>query len=303
MKILITGGTGLIGSMLCAQLNAHSLFVLTRNTDNKLFSGSNHITPISYIEDVDFNDIDAVINLAGEPIAEKRWNEQQKQLIVQSRLGITQSLVSKINNCVNPPSVFISGSAIGYYGRQSPNLLIDESFEEAFIEFSHELCSMWENEALKTNQNTRVCILRTGIVLSKDGGALKKLLPSFKLGIGSVVADGRQLMSWIHIQDMVKGIIFLLENSTSNGIFNMTAPNAVNNHEFSKTLAAQLQRPCLLSMPAWVMKLLFGEMADLLIYGQGVYPKRLLGAGFNFDYPTLDKALNDLLRKKKRSKY
>lgn len=297
MKILITGATGLIGSALCKLLaDKHELIALTRNINKAKNTLPNSIIALDNLKDVNFDDLDAVINLAGEPIADKRWSAQQKQKIFQSRLAITEQIVNKINTSDTPPKVFISGSAIGFYGRQPAENVITESYSSTYPEFSHQLCKQWEELALQAHSpDVRVCLLRTGIVLSKQGGALDKMLPPFKLGVGGRMASGKQMMSWIHIDDMVNAIVFLLEDEKAHGAFNLTAPEPVSNTNFTQTLAKTLNRPALFPMPEFVLKLLFGEMSDLLVYGQNVIPEKLEQQGFKFKFKTLDTALNEIL--------
>lgn len=297
MKILITGATGLIGSALCKLLaDKHELIALTRNINKAKNTLPNSIDVLDNLEDLNFDDLDAVINLAGEPIADKRWSAQQKQRIFQSRLGITEQIVTKINASDAPPKVFISGSAIGFYGRQPAENVITESYSSTYPEFSHQLCKQWEELALQAQSpDVRVCLLRTGIVLSKQGGALDKMLPPFKLGLGGKMASGKQMMSWIHIDDMINAIVFLLDEPNAHGAFNLTAPEPVSNTNFTQILAKTLNRPALFPMPEFVLKLLFGEMSDLLIYGQNVIPKKLEQQGFKFKFKTLDAALNEVL--------
>lgn len=297
MKILITGATGLIGSALCKLLaDKHELIALTRNINKAKNTLPNSIIALDNLKDVNFDDLDAVINLAGEPIADKRWSAQQKQKIFQSRLAITEQIVNNINVSDTPPKVFISGSAIGFYGRQPAENVITESYSSTYPEFSHQLCKQWEELALQAHSpDVRVCLLRTGIVLSKQGGALDKMLPPFKLGVGGRMASGKQMMSWIHIDDMVNAIVFLLKDEKAHGAFNLTAPEPVSNTNFTQTLAKTLNRPALFPMPEFVLKLLFGEMSDLLIYGQNVIPEKLEQQGFKFKFKTLDTALNEIL--------
>ena len=301
MKILVTGGTGLIGQALILELikSDHKIVLLTRDKDR-----SRHcFTPpmphldsiVERLDDINFNTLDAVVNLAGEAIVNKRWSRKQKQKLCESRWQLTAKIVDKINAADNPPHTFISGSAIGIYGRQGERH-IDEGFHDFYPEFSSTLCQEWESIALKAQSDkTRVCLLRTGIVLDKQGGALAKMLPAFRLGLGGPIGNGQQGMSWIHIEDMVNLIIFLLVNESLKGAFNATAPNSVTNQIFSKTLADTLQKPCIFKVPAWVLKLAMGEMSDLLVYGQHVYPKKLLDAGFKFRYAELNMALKNLL--------
>ena len=297
MNILITGGTGLIGTKLVQFLNNHHhVTVLTRQLDKAYQINGHQVQAVTALSQINFNNIDTVINLAGEPIADKRWSAKQKQKIEQSRFTITQALVDGINAADTPPRTFISGSAIGYYGRQTTQ--VDESHTDYFDEFSHQLCKKWEQIALgaKTEQ-TRVCLLRTGIVLCDKGGALQKMLPAFKLGLGGPIATGQQMMSWIHIDDMISAILFILETPNLQGPINATAPNPVSNAQFSHLLAKTIRRPDFLTMPAAVLRLMFGEMADLLLHGQAVKPKALLDTGFRFHHPYLNEALQSLLTK------
>ncbi|MFY8273305.1 TIGR01777 family oxidoreductase [Pseudoalteromonas sp. SSDWG2] len=294
MNIFITGATGLIGTELYKHLlNHHSVTVLTRNPTKAYLKLGHRIEAVSDLEEVDFNNIDVVINLAGEPIVNKRWSKAQKIRLYNSRVTLTKDIAKRINAAQTKPKVMISGSAIGYYGRQAPETIINEEYERCYDEFSHTLCKDWEQAALEAD--TRVCLLRTGIVLSNCGGALQKMLPAFRFGLGGPIADGQQMMSWIHIDDMVQIIIHLMKEPTLRGPINATAPNPVNNEEFSKTLAQVLRRPAFFRMPEAVMRLLMGEMADLLLYGQSVYPKRMLSEGFRFRHPELKPALEQLL--------
>lgn len=293
MNILITGGTGLIGASLLNKLaDKHDLTILTKRAN--LYSDTANRHYVSDLEKVDFNKLNAIVNLAGEPIVNKRWSDEQKDILCASRWDTTQKLVDKINDAErDEPLRFISGSAVGYYGRQDQRP-ITESYNSCYAEFSHMLCQRWEQIALSA-QNANVALLRTGIVLSKDGGALKKMLLPFKMGLGGPVASGHQMMPWIHIDDMVNGILFLLEQPELTGPFNLTAPEAVTNREFSSTLAKVLGRPCLFTMPEFVLRLAMGEMADLLVYGQNPIPQRLQDSGFLFAHTKLNEALTDLL--------
>lgn len=291
MNILITGGTGLIGRALQQQwLPQHQLIVLSRKA-KQLQLADSQVRYISELNQADFNSLDAVINLAGEPIADKRWTETQKHKICQSRWQITEQLVDAIAAATTPPHTLISGSAIGFYGRQAAQE-ITEDYQEFYPEFSHDICAKWENLAQRAaSEQTRVCLLRTGIVLAEQGGALKKMLLPFKLGLGGPIGNGQQYMSWVHLQDMVRLIDFLLQHRELKGPFNAVAPKAVTNNVFAKQLAARLHRPAVLPMPAFAVKLLFGDMSEILLYGQRVVPKRLLEAGFSFNYPQLPGAL------------
>ncbi|MGO2128539.1 MAG: TIGR01777 family oxidoreductase [Pseudoalteromonas prydzensis] len=296
MHIFITGATGLIGSHLCPLLLAsHQLTVLSRDPAKATLLLGSAITAIDSLDKIDFNTVDCVINLAGEAIINKRWSDKQKQRLLDSRIQLTQQISTAIQHSQTPPHTFISGSAIGFYGRQD-NTPIDESFTAVTPEFSHKLCAQWEQAAYAAQSaNTRVCTLRTGIVLAKQAGALAKMLPPFKFGLGGPIGSSEQGMSWIHIDDMVQLILFVLVTMELSGPINATAPNPVSNKEFSRQLGKALARPAVIPMPSFILKLAMGEMADLLLYGQFVVPNKVLAQQFSFNYPTLPKALENLL--------
>lgn len=291
-SILITGGTGLIGRALIAKLSQqHALTVLSRDTKRAKRLLGNELKYITESELNSVDEFDAIINLAGEAIADKRWSQAQKDKICQSRWRLTQRLSDLINTATNPPGVFISGSAIGVYGRQG-DTVITEAFTDFNDEFTREVCQQWEDIA--QTANTRVCIMRTGVVLSAEGGALAKMLMPFRLGLGGPIGSGTQFMAWIHIEDMVNAIEHLLDNENTEGVYNFTSPNPNTNHFFSLALARRLERPCVFRVPAFVMKTLMGESSDLILYGQKVVPQRLQEAGFKFAFPILKDALADL---------
>lgn len=295
MKILITGATGLIGRALIAQWqDQHQLHILSRNAAKARQILAIDASYYQSVDDIDVNQLDAVVNLAGEPIADKRWTESQKQKICQSRWQLTEALAQKIQHCTTPPKVLISGSAIGFYGRQGSQVVTEEH-SSFYPEFSHDICARWENLAQRAaSAHTRVCLLRTGIVLSSKGGALSKMLPLFKLGLGGPIGDGQHMMSWIHLDDMVRLIDFLLHRDDLSGPFNATAPRPVSNKQFSQLLAERFGKKAPFTVPAFMLRLAFGEMSDLLLFGQNVQPKRLLDSGFQFHYPQLKEALNAL---------
>jgi len=290
--ILITGATGLIGRHLVKKLiGKYSITVISRDPSRaqRLLGKDIEAITLEALQNVDA--YDGIINLAGEPIADKRWTDKQKQIICDSRWDITTRIVDLINTAHNVPEVLVSGSAVGVYGRQG-DTPINEDFTDYNDEFSHRVCAKWEEIANRAE--TRVCILRTGIVLDDEGGALAKMIIPFRLGLGGPIGDGKQYMSWIHIDDMVKGIIHLLEHNNCAGPYNMTAPNPNTNGYFSLKLAKRLDRPCLFRVPAFVMKTLMGESSDLILTGQKVIPERLIAANFQFAYPTLIDALDAL---------
>lgn len=298
MQVLITGATGLIGKALVNLLLSKpgvEITVLTRSAEKAIRILGPNVTIVTRLSQQLIDQQHVVINLAGEAIADKRWTEGQKEKICQSRWHITEKLVELIKDSPTPPQTFISGSAIGIYGRQSI-LNIDEAFRDFHQEFSHHVCQRWEKIALQANSHTtRIVLLRTGIVLSKHGGALGKMMLPFKLGLGGKIASGQQYMSWIHIDDMVNAINFLIEDDTISGPVNMTAPKPVTNQTFSETFADVLSKPCFFTTPAFVLKLALGELSELLIHGQHVVPKTLLSNGFTFKYTELKPALLNLL--------
>lgn len=296
MHILMTGGTGFIGQAFINTFIAdYDFTVLTRDISNakNIFSHipADNIKFISQLYELPSAiHIDAVINLAGAPIMDKMWSANYKHILESSRWDITQELVDLITTKTMTPDVFISGSAVGVYGRQG-DLIIDEKHLEHYPEFSSKLCEHWEEIARTTCPFTRTLILRTGIVLDKNKGALKKMVYPFKLGLGGPIGKGNQYMSWIHITDMVAGIDFLLRNKSLHGAFNLTAPNPVTNQEFSTHLAACFNKKARFTTPSLLLRLILGERSDLIIYGQRVLPTRLLDAGFTFHSDTLEQAL------------
>lgn len=309
MHVFITGGTGLIGTALLAELLAqgHHVTALTRSPKRALKRFKHLISApgvgsrIQCISSLEYlahlNNYDAVINLVGEPIAQKRWSTRQKNKLEMSRWHTTEQLTELIKRSASPPNVFVSGSAIGYYGRHGndPAPHLTENSAVGGEDYSHKLCAKWEHYARQAkSENTRVILLRTGIVLAKKGGALQKLLPQFQLGLGGKIGDGKHYMSWIHIDDMVGAILHLLDNCECDGTFNLAAPKAVTNAEFASTFAQVLRRPARFTTPSSILKLAFGEMADLLIYGHNVYPKALLDSGYVFQHTTLESGLTHL---------
>jgi uncharacterized protein (TIGR01777 family) len=245
-------------------------------------------------EQQNLDGFDAVINLAGEPIADKRWTEEQKQLLCSSRWNITEKLVELIRNSHTPPSVLISGSAVGYYGDLGEVVVTEE--EPPHNEFTHKLCAQWERIASAAQSDrTRVCLLRTGVVLAPKGGILGKMLPPFRLGLGGPIGNGRQYLAWIHIDDMVNGILWLLDNDL-RGPFNMVAPYPVRNEQFAHALGHALHRPAILRVPATVIRLMMGEASVLVLGGQRALPKRLEAASFAFRWYELEEALGDVVR-------
>lgn len=293
MHVLVTGGTGFIGQELVVALvaNGHRVSVLSRKAGKMPFREGIHYT--GRLDGL--RAVDAVINLAGENLAERRWTATRKQQLRDSRIGTTQRLLSWMESLPTPPRTLISGSAIGYYGPRDDSPL-DESATPG-EDFAARLCRDWEAEALRAQAlGLRVCTLRTGVVLGRDGGALAKMLPAFKLGGGGPMGDGQQWMSWVRRVDLVRLLIWLLENPACQGAYNGTAPEPVRNRDFARALAASLRRPALLPMPAPALRLLLGEMAGLLLSGQRVLPVRAQAEGFVFRHPSLAAALPEIVR-------
>ena len=292
MKILITGATGFIGTHLIQFLksNLHDIIILSRNPEQVLDSSTLAIKNLNELEDK--THIDVIVNLAGAPI-DQRWTQSYKNTLIDSRVNLTQDIVDWIALQERTPKVFISASAIGYYGAQGRSLLDEES--EANDEFTHQLCDQWESAALRAQElGVRTCITRFGVVLGKNGGALQKILPTFRIGLGGVLGDGKQILSWVHINDVCRAIIFLIDHTELSGVFNVTAPDPdlTTNKKLTHKLGRLLRRPTFVVIPALMIKLIYGEMGDrLLLHGQHVIPKRLQNAGFKFSYPLLSEAL------------
>lgn len=297
MKILITGATGLIGQHLSARLLAlgHEVVAVSRDPTKARTRLDARVDIWKGLHERESLDgIDAVINLAGEPIADKRWSAAQKERLCQSRWKITERLVALFKASQTPPGVLISGSATGYYGDLGEVVVTEE--EPPHNEFTHKLCARWEQIASAAqSDSTRVCLLRTGIVLAPEGGILGKLLPLFRLGLGGPSGNGRQYLPWIHIDDMVSGIVWLLTHDL-RGPFNMVSPYPVRNEQFAHALGHVLHRPAFMRQPAAALRLAMGESSVLVLGGQRALPKRLEVSGFIFRWFDLEEALHDVVR-------
>lgn len=297
-QILVTGGSGLIGSALTRTLikRGYRVIILSRRPVEVGKRFGDGVTVVGNLNQIDdSHSIDRVVNLAGAQIVGKRWSKSRKKTLWQSRIDLTRELVNFMARRPTPPEVLISGSAIGYYG-DSEDRVLDESAAPG-NDFGAKLCVAWEQEALRAEQfGSRVCLIRTGLVLSTDGGMLEQMLLPFKLCLGARLGDGTQWMSWIHIADEVAAIVHLLESEHHSGPFNLTAPTPVTNRKFTQSLGTTLNRPTLLAIPEILIKLGLGESALLLLGGQRAKPQQLMNTGFEFRHSGLDAALAHLLR-------
>jgi uncharacterized protein (TIGR01777 family) len=299
VRVLVTGGTGFIGRFLCRRLLAdgHAVDILSRQPANVAGLFGHRVTTHEFpVRPTVIDGVDAIINLAGAPIFGPRWSAARKRLLFESRVGLTEQLVQGIALAKKKPTVLLSGSAIGFYGDHGDQPL-DESASPT-DDFAHQLCDAWELAACRASDyGVRVCTLRTGLVLGPGGGLLQRMSGPFKLGLGGRLGDGRQWMSWIHIEDHIDAMMRLLTEPALRGPFNLTAPHPVPNRVFTQTLAAAVHRPALFHLPAWLLRFLFGEMASLMLCSQRVLPKRLTEqADLRFRFPVLDSALADCLK-------
>ena len=302
MRIIITGATGLIGNALCQKLDPdYEIIALSRHPEKVQLGPNVNVVRwdarspealVSYIEGAL-----AVVNLAGESIGSGRWGRAKKQRILESRLNATNAIVEAISLAKNKPEVLIQASAVGYYGFDVREPVNEN--DVAGCGFLAEVCKKWEQSSKSTEQfGVRRIIIRTGLVLSKDGGALPRLAAPFKFFLGGYPGCGRQWVSWITIEDEVSAIKFLIENRQLSGVFNLTSPNPVTMKQFCETLGWVLKRPCWLPIPALVLRMAFGTMADeTILANQKVMPNRLLKSGFKFDYPKTDDALKFIYQK------
>ena len=288
MKILINGSSGLIGTELTTYLKKKGFEV------GRLLRYEQDEHPYWNIEQnnfhlKEFSNPDIVINLAGENIANGRWAEKKKLRLIDSRIKTTRLLSERFKN--NPPKLFINASAIGFYGERGEKI-VDES-SKVGIDFVSKLANKWEESSQSIQSTeTRLIQIRTGIVLSKEGGALAKMLPPFKLCLGGRVGSGEQFMSWIDINDLCHAIFFIIQNPLLSGPINLVSPKPVTNKIFTQLLSKQLKRPCIFPLPSVIVKLLFGEMEkELLLASTQVKPTKLIDAGFKFEYELLQDSL------------
>lgn len=303
MHLFITGGTGFIGQALCAQLQqrGYRLTLLSRQAPPNHNADPN--API-WIRSLDaltsLDGVDAIINLAGEPIFDRRWTLKQKQMLVESRLHLTQTLAKLCRDSVRPPTIFLSASATGYYGDMDPSCQTADEQAVCGTDFAAQLCQKWENAALDAaSHTTRVCLLRTGMVLHPSGGVLKRLIPLYHAGLGAQLGHGRQQWAWISRTDVVRAILFLLEHPTAQGAFNVVAPQPITQAAFHHHLAKILHRPTFPRVPAWIVRGLLGERAQLLFAHQPLIPTKLREMGFVFEETQINTLLTSGLKEGK----
>ncbi len=300
MKVLVSGSSGLVGKDLCAFLvhQGYDVYKLDRDKA-KVGNKSIYWNPeTGELNIVQLEGFDAVVNLAGENIAAKRWTKEQKQIIRDSRIKSTTLLSENLAKLNHKPKVFISASAIGFYGDR-PNEMLHEGALHNKGDYLSNLCQDWEDAANSARDaGIRVVHPRFGVILSPKGGAMSKLLVPFQLGAGGIIGNGEQVMSWIALDDVIYGLNYVLMNDKISGAVNFTSPNPVTNHEFTKSLGKVLSRPTIFPLPSFAAKLIFGEMADaLLLSSTKAKPVVLLESGFKFSYPNLSEALKHLLGK------
>ncbi len=305
MRVLMTGGTGFIGSLVCKKLvsSRHEVVLLVRGNKKLLpemdlpgiltypydFKSDSKI-PLDLMEN-----IDGVINMAGDPIFTGRWTEEKKKRIVDSRINITRQIVESFALLKDKkPKSFVSASAVGYYGPRNHEDITET--DSSGSDFLAELAVQWEHEALKAAQlEVRTVVLRTGIVLDIGGGALAKMIPPFKFFVGGPIGSGKQYVSWIHREDMANLYIEALINPKFNGPINATAPSPVSMKEMSKAIGKTLHRPSWLPVPSFVLKLMIGESAQVVLTGQKVIPQKLNDLSYQFQYPDINVALKNIM--------
>ncbi len=297
-QILITGGTGFVGSYLCEELmrQGHFLTILTRspqkyteeNSKNQKFVGwETPLTPL-------MENTDIVINLAGENLFGKRWTESVKKRLYNSRIDITRKLADAMKECSNPPDVFISASGINYYAESGDEIITEES--ESGDDFLAKICIDWEREALKAEQaGVRVAIPRIAVVLEYDGGMVEKMRLPFALFAGGPLGNGKQYVSWIHMADLCRAIIYPIDNPTISGPYNAAAPDPITMNALANAMGKVMNRPSFFRVPEFALKLVLGEAAQPVLSSLRVKPKVLLSEGFEFEFTDLEIALADIL--------
>ncbi len=300
--IVVSGGTGLVGRALCAALREkdrrYNLVVLSRTPDKYTLEGAKLVKSLDDLDNG--TDLAGIVNLAGPSIADRRWTNSRKRELVNARVEYTRELLNSCRRRQWEPPVVVNASAIGYYGPRDDNP-VDEASSYG-KGFGAELCRRWEQSAEGFRElGSRLCIVRFGVILAPGGGALEKLLPIYRLGLGGPIGDGNQWFSWIHVNDVVGLIESCLFDRRKQGVFNVTAPEPVRQKMFAAELGRQLNRPVFMRTPAIILKMVYGQMAEeLLISGQKVVPARALDSGYKFLFPTLEGALADVLGERGR---
>ncbi|TQV79593.1 TIGR01777 family oxidoreductase [Denitrobaculum tricleocarpae] len=297
LKVLITGATGFVGKVLVRALIARGdkPLVLARNPAKADYLFGPHAEVVEELDRIPpDHKIDAVVNLAGAPLLGGLWTKRRKEKLIASRVETTQGLIALLRRLEQKPEVLINGSAVGYYGRRDDELLRENAKPQDI--FTSRLCKEWEQTAKQAEAlGLRVCLLRIGLVFGRGGGAFPQLARPIKLGLGAIMGHGRQWMSWIHLQDLVGLILFVIDRKDVAGPINATAPVPVTNEDFTRKLARQARRPVFLRVPAFVLRTLLGELSDLFIAGQRVVPQRAEGYGYRFRWPDLEAALPNLM--------
>lgn len=301
-RYVMTGGSGFIGSHLMKQWLSDGIHlrVLTRNPDALLKRWSDYpdqLVAVSDWENMPADPVDVVVNLSGEGIADKRWTDARKQALRDSRIRVTDDLVRWMKQHNLQADIVLSGSAIGIYGDAGDVICTEESGSfSGDGDFAANLCREWENSSVHLADHAQhVCVLRTGVVLGRDGGMLSRLTLPFSLGLGGRLGAGEQYLSWIHIEDYCHAIDWIIKNNIE-GAINMTAPEPVTNADFTRALAGTLKRPAFFHAPSCILKTVLGEMSSLLLGGQKVVPQRLQSEGFHYAYPDISSALHNIYK-------
>lgn len=302
MKVAVFGGTGFIGRNLAQELlsQGYQVHIVTRNSGRAPNIPGYGIKTIQWQPSFpltsigEMKDVDVIVNLAGESIGKRRWTSSVKQEILGSRIRTTKAIVEAINEGGINPKVLINASAVGFYGPRGDEILTEAT--DAGVDFLAQVCSAWEKEAFRVRSLTRVITLRIGVVLGSEG-ALKRMLIPFRFYIGGPLGKGNQWLSWIHIQDLTRIMVFAIEHPELQGPINATAPEPVPMETFCKIIGHVLSKPSWLPVPEFILRLGLGQMADMLLHGQRAVPKKITVAGFVFRFSTLGPALEDCLRR------
>jgi len=304
MRIIIAGGTGLIGKALARQLKQekHEVFILSRNPNKSQQFSTQAIKLIKWngLNTEGWGNLvdgaDVIINLVGENLSEGRWTENRKRTILDSRINAGNALVDAIRSATIKPNVFLQSSAVGFYGSQGEAIISEPT--KAGKDFLAKVCVEWERSTAEVEDfGIRRIITRSGVILSTEDGALPRMLRPFYFFVGGPISNGQQFFPCIHLEDEIAALIFLITHVNASGVYNLTIPNPIKNKQFAKEIGKALHRPSFFPVPAFMLHLLFGEMANMLLGSQRIIPERLLKLGFLFKFPTADEALQDLLRK------